>query len=44
MATVPQADFLDGYTLTIGGASAFYTTQVFELGFAIPNPPSNHDR
>jgi hypothetical protein len=43
MATVPQADFLDGYTLTVGGASAFYTTLEFELGFVMPNPPANHD-
>jgi hypothetical protein len=43
MATVPQADFLDGYTLTVGGASAFYTTLGFESGFVMPNPPSNHD-
>lgn len=44
MATVPQADFDAGsYTLTIDGASAFYTTTLFENGFVTPNPPANHD-
>lgn len=42
MATVPDGQLASG-TLTIDGASAFYSTEDFEDGFDVPTPPSNHD-
>ncbi|MBI4688520.1 MAG: choice-of-anchor N protein [Nitrospirae bacterium] len=41
MATVPDGT-LGGGSLTVNGFSPFYTTAIFESGFVMPNPPSNH--
>jgi hypothetical protein len=40
MATVPGG--LAGGSLTVNGASAFFTSTAYESGFKVPNPPSNH--
>ncbi len=42
MATVPGGQLASG-TLTIDGASAIYSTEDFEDGFVVANPPANHD-
>jgi len=42
MATVPDGT-LDSGALTINGQASIYFTAIFESGFAMPNPPSNHD-
>ncbi len=40
MATVPGE--LAGGSITVDGASAFYETSGYQVGFTMPNPPSDH--
>ena len=46
MATVPVPSGTSTLSIKVDNGSslgAFYTTGTFELGFVMPNPPSNHD-
>ena len=41
MATVANNSLGSG-TITVGGAGAFYQTDVYKDGFKVPSPPGNH--
>ncbi|NTU43297.1 MAG: PEP-CTERM sorting domain-containing protein, partial [Nitrospirales bacterium] len=44
MATVPDGSLgVLGNSIEIDGNSAFYQTSLYEDGFSVTNPPSNHD-